>query len=227
MTSRFPPREPLGIKRSAPAGERARGGRAAAARRLGECRRRARGVRARSARPRTVSDPGPGGGGGGGRGVGPERRFLPSAPRRPAGGSPRGRRARLSGLFLSLVSFRSALFRVGLGGFSGRRAAPGAGRRLVRAQRGDEPARPPRRSLRPRAGRGNGCPGGGPLSASPLEPRSRRRAPGPGGPARPELPASVQTTLLFAEVFVCRPRDAGARRRAPQRPDRPGRSRCG
>lgn len=100
--------------------------------------------------------------------------------------------------------------------------------RLVRAQPGERASTAPaEKSALPRGGRGHccalGCP---PLSTSQLEPRRRRQ-----GPGRPRAPRSsrivLQTTLLFAEVCVHHPRDAGTQRRAPRRRGRPERSRWG
>ena len=100
--------------------------------------------------------------------------------------------------------------------------------RLVRAQPGERASTAPaEKSALPRGGRGHCCAlGCSPRSTSQLEPRRRRR-----GPGRPLAPRSslivLQTTLLFVEVCVRHPRDAGAQRRAPRLLDRPERSRWG
>lgn len=132
-------------------------------------------------------------------------------------------------LFFCLVSRWVEWF---LGALS---VAPGAGVRLVRAQPGERarPA-PAEKSVLPRGGCRDCCAGGGGggcvcssprLSLSPgSRPRRRRQNPGTRAPRlAPKFPHRLQTTLLFAEVCVLHPRDAGAQRLAPRLPDRPGR----
>ncbi|XP_032464121.1 uncharacterized protein LOC116741530 [Phocoena sinus] len=132
-----------------------------------------------------------------------------------------------------LISFLSALFRVGSGGFSGALiVAAGACVRLVRAQPGERasPA-PAEKSALPGAGAGTAAPGGVLLSTSQLEPwlrqRRRRRAPGPGRPGSPRSSRIVCRQLFVRGSLRPPPRDAGTQRRAPRRLDRPGRSRRG
>lgn len=172
------------------AGARAAGGPDHSARAGGD-----RGARARSAPPRTVSDPG--------RAAGPGPGPGPSGVRAACAPPPAEGALRACGLAPSLFSafllcccrlpfFRPVSRR---GGRLPRalRVAPGAGVRLVRAQPGHEPARPPRRS--PLPGRA----------------RSARRSPGPETPsAGTRRPRSPRSSRIVCRQLFCSRKFASA-----------------